>query len=415
MNAATVESRLTIQPPIPGRFTWNETTLTFQPLEPWPEGETVTVNLEAGAQSVRFLPMLQGRTWSFTIGSSRIIYLWPAGSPADLYAITPDEGETARLTETPLGVLDYALNAEGSRIVYATARADGGSDLNLLDLTSEEDRLVYACPEGALCQELALDPGGKLLAFERRDFTVGAAGKPVLGASQVWAIAVEGEAEDFPVGPADHVTSTPHWSPSGWLAYYDSTLRAIALVDLSVGGEPQPFNYIPYDLGLEGSWSPEGDFLLLPEIVFPEIAPAEGEVVNEASPFYSHLYRVEAASGLTMDLTGGLGGRVEDASPAYAPNGEWIAFTRKYLDADRWSLGRQLWLMRPDGSGARQLTIEPFFGFSSLDWSPDSTKLVFMRKNQVDIGQPAEIWLYEVEGGEFKRLVAGGYLPRWIP
>lgn len=108
-------------------------------------------------------------------------------------------------------------------------------------------------------------------------------------------------------------------------------------------------------------------------------------------------------------------GLVEDASPVYSPDGQWIAFTRKYLEQDRWTLGRQLWAMRADGSGAHPLTDEPDFNHSALAWSPDSGGLVYMRFDETNPTQASEIWLVGSDGEGARRLVVGGYLPRWIP
>ncbi|MGH9651398.1 MAG: TolB family protein, partial [Terriglobales bacterium] len=151
---------------------------------------------------------------------------------------------------------------------------------------------------------------------------------------------------------------------------------------------------------------PNGEYLLLPEIVFDEEQPAA-----QATVFSSHLFRVESETAIRQDLSLG---RVEDASPAYSPDGEWIAFGRKYLD-ERWTPGRQLWLMRADGTEPRPLTDEPDFNHSSISWNPDSGSLVYMRMSSVDPNLPSEIWVTDLAGSAALLLAEGGYLPMWIP
>ena len=62
----------------------------------------------------------------------------------------------------------------------------------------------------------------------------------------------------------------------------------------------------------------------------------------------------------------------DDAAPAWSPNGRWIAFVRR----QRGDVEREIWVMRPDGSGARRLT--SLHG-SSINpaWSPDGRRIVF--------------------------------------
>ena len=411
MDAASVESHLTIEPATPGSFAWQDRTLTFQPTQPWPEATSVTVKVSAGARSTRLLPLLTSSTWSFTISTSRICYLWPAGGQADLYFRSADGEDTVRLTQTALGVYDYNLASNAATLIYAAERADGGTDLHLLDLITGEDQLAFACPSGARCRAPALSPDGRFLVFEQFDLEGGSAAGRVPGPTRVWAADLSQASSVFPIGAEDHVTSMPTWSPAGVLAYFDNTLRAIALVDLSTAPTPTVLRYLPSDLGPIGSWSPDGAFLIFPEIVFPSgPAPTEGSV-----QFYSHIFRAEAASGEVVDLWRGGMGLVEDASPVYSPDGQWIAFTRKYLEQDRWTLGRQLWAMRADGSGAHPLTDEPDFNHSALAWSPDSGGLVYMRFDETNPTQASEIWLVGSDGEGARRLVVGGYLPRWIP
>jgi Tol biopolymer transport system component len=217
--------------------------------------------------------------------------------------------------------------------------------------------------------------------------------------------------EAYPVGDTAHLTSSPNWSSAGQMTYYDDTLKAIALVDINEGPGTQPYNFIPNDLGLSGSWSPDGQYLIYPSIVIRE---GDTEETTDVV-FYSHLYRMDVGTGSLIDLTGQNAGQVEDAAPSYAPDGETIAFTRKYLEDSRWTLGRQLWIMGADGSDSVQLTKDPNLHVSSIAWSPDGQMLTFVRRDIADISQPIEIWVIGVDGEGEEMLVEGGYSPQWVP
>ena len=95
-------------------------------------------------------------------------------------------------------------------------------------------------------------------------------------------------------------------------------------------------------------------------------------------------------------------------------NGEWIAFARKFLQFSEWTLGRQIWLMRNDGVGAFQLTEEANFNHSSIFWSADGERLIFMRLDRTNVSNSPEIWMVDVESGEATQLIVGGYLPMWV-
>ena len=129
---------------------------------------------------------------------------------------------------------------------------------------------------------------------------------------------------------------------------------------------------LPSELGIVGGWSPDGEFFVFPDVVILDETFEKNEVTGDEFPlFYSHIFRLSLSTGLVFDLSGIDFGLIEDASPVYSPNGLWIAFTRKYIEGARWSLGRQLWLMRSDGTGARQITQEPEYNHFAIAWNPD--------------------------------------------
>jgi Tol biopolymer transport system component len=420
MNRDSVIDHLGIDPPQRGEFSWQGETLIFKPADPWPAGSQVSVELGGGVRSARFLPLILGRHWYFEIGPARISYLWPSSGNADVYAQSLGNDEREALTQTSLGVGHYSLSADGTQIAYSALREDGGMDLRRLDLTTGEDRKILSCSGDARCVSLALSPEGDRLAFERFELQAGAAGQRVSGPSRVWLISLDEGGEPLPIGPEGHVSTAPAWSPNGWLTYYDNTLGAIALVDPLSVPEPTPHSYIANGLGNVTTWSPDGREIVMPEVVLlPEGSQPHGSAGagngDEEVQFFSHLKRVDVDSGLTENISGEAFGLVEDASPAYSPDGQRIAFTRKYLDSERWTLGRQLWLMDSNGEGPRQLTADPNFNYSALVWNADSSALAGMRFNQADMSQPPEIWWMDLDERQVHVLAIGGYIPQWIP
>ena len=106
---------------------------------------------------------------------------------------------------------------------------------------------------------------------------------------------------------------------------------------------------------------------------------------------------------------------VEDSSPVVNPLGDTFAFLRRFLDQTQWALGRQLWLSSKDGSKARALTDDIETNHSSISWSPDSSRLLFMRGAVKDLMQEPEVVWMDVEDEEIHSVVEGGFLPRWVP
>ncbi len=410
MDHAAVEAALTLTPALPGRFDWNANTLVFTPAQPWPLGGTVTVSL-AGGRSQRGLPLLGGRTWSFTVGQRRLAYL--AGAPnANLWVLPIDEGGAAQqVTTEPVGIYDYGVSPDGLNMAYAARREDGGADLRVVDLAAAQTRDLLLCPSES-CLSPSYSPNGRWLAYQRHSLAPGlAAGELILGPSQIYVHSLtDPAAADQPIG--DQGGRFPRWGPDSRLSYLDTTRAAIAVHDLAGGA----VTYVPNASGEIGTWTPDASAIVFAELIFPEHVhdPNETEAEHEAATdnFYSTLVRVVVATNESANLSGQ--NLVDDGSPMFAPSGAWLAFGRKTLVDEQWTPGRQLWLMRPDGSEAYALTDDPLYNHSAFRWSPDSKTLAYMRFNVADPSLPSEIWTVDMSDSQPTRLVEG-YLPEWLP
>ena len=98
----------------------------------------------------------------------------------------------------------------------------------------------------------------------------------------------------------------------------------------------------------------------------------------------------------TLPIEGGKaklidGGMAFDSQPRFSPDGQWIAFL-----SDREG-SENVWIMKADGSGPKQVSKDPNNEFASPAWDP-SGKYIYVSKTKFGIG-PREIWMYHVDGG----------------
>lgn len=422
----TVEERLQIEPAQTGRLTSEGHTLVFTPDKPWPNNKVISVHLSAGAQSSGLLSLATRSeiNWSFTVGYPRLAYLYPSDRAANLYLLNLQTGEIEQLTSYPGGVLDYTHNAIGTVLYYNIDFGDGGSAVYCQTLPSGETQQLLHCP-AALCRYPSISIDGAYLAYERTALS----GPDPANYPQVWLLPLQDgklpetgvPPQPFLVAPANHRTQQPQWSPQGQLTYYDQTISAFVIRDLAQDETIQ----IPSQTGISGDWSPEG-YYVIPEIY---INPVNSNLIDLDTIPSSRLLRF-SLDGSVLDLTGT--DSVEDASPVFSPTGNQLAFARKYLEVDRWTPGRQLWLISPDGTQARQVTNDPYYNHYDFAWSPDGSQLAYVRFNKNTLTEPPELWLMDIAksraasstasgaisgntGSYTSRLVSGGYSPQWIP
>jgi Tol biopolymer transport system component len=414
MDPASVQAGLALDPPLPGQWTVDGNTLIFTPAQGWPLGSVVTVRL-GGGRSERGLPLLGDDTWTFTVGTRRLAYL--SGPDAPNLWVLPIEGETAPqpVTTEPVGVYDFDVSPDGTTFIYAARRADGGADLRLIgaDGTGLSDLLL--CP-GEACVSPAFSPDGHRIAYQRHILVAGVAGGFSLGAARVYIYDLESGADTPAPDPESRFA---RWAPDGRLGYLDTLRQAVVVRDLDTGA----VTYVPNTSGEMGDWSPDGLAIVYPELIFPASTATPdpedpGHLDDIEGALYTHLALVFLATNELVSLSGDAE-LVDDGSPAFSPDGAWLAFGRKQVVLGQWTPGRQLWLMRPDGSAARALSDNPLYNHSAFAWSPDGAWLAYMRFKTDEPAAPAEIWLVGVDGaGQVTadpRRLAVGYLPDWLP
>ena len=116
-----------------------------------------------------------------------------------------------------------------------------------------------------------------------------------------------------------------------------------------------------------------------------DLAPGGKRIVFD---ILGDLYTMPAIGGRAARIAGGV---PFDTQPTYSPDGQWIAYVSDRSGADN------LWIARPDGSAARQIS----FGdddtvLVSPAWSADG-KAVFVSRYRPDLNN-YELWRYAIDG-----------------
>jgi Tol biopolymer transport system component len=411
MQPESVYEHLSIFPRTEGEFAWQGNTLVFTPNEPWINGRTIRVELRKGARSAGLIPLNTTLDYErrFTIGAPRLAYLYPANGSPNIYVYSPLTGEIEQITESG-GVLDFDVDMGANMLYFSQRSGQRGSRIFRMPLGGSDElgtETILECVD-ALCQGVKVSPAGKYLAYERTAF-VGGDGPAY---PQVWVLALAGDGRGangvpYRVGDPLHQTTTPHWSPDGWLTYYDYADEAFVVLDLQ--GEEEIM--LPNQTAEPGDWHPDGDRYIVPEITFVQLEDPGEDLLQEIGS--SHLILYQVSDGTSVDLT--VLDTLEDTAPLFSPDGSQIAFARKYLTVEQWTPGRQVWLMGLNGIDMVQLTNEPYYNHYSFSWNPAGETLAYVRFNQVALIEPPEIWVIDPGTSQASLVIEGGYAPQWIP
>jgi len=396
MDHAGTEARFQLDPPVEGHFTWTEETLAYYPTGALVRGSTYTVTLDAGAPAQNGRGTLPGSTWRFHVGQPRLLYM--ARDEAGHFQLYLAGDPPTQLSAGEADVWGYAVHPEGTSIVYSVDRGDDGTDLWLVDRAGKERRLLLKCP-GTSCTAPAWSSDGTWIAYERQDLsasTIGVRAGPVV--PEIWLLdPTSGKTQPL-YEETPTPGRTPAWSPTGQrLAFYDLTEMAIQIVDLE-SGEQQLFD----SLGGVGSWDPEGERMILPEVSFHN-QPGTGELL---------VVDFTTRKVATLDVPG----TSEETVPRWAPDGAWIAYGRAQLADGTSTAGTQLWIMRPDGTDAHPLVTDAAANLGAYAWRPDGGAIAYVQLRVEEMIDPhPALWVVTLPDGETQQVASEAILPGWLP
>jgi TolB protein len=301
--------------------------------------------------------------------NGRIAFL----SSNQIFTTDPDGSGVLQLTNDPNGAATPVFSHDGTRIAYKRLSDDPPED----DPTAIGD-LVVMNADGSNQAVIAVDVVGMSpTSWSPDDRQVLWTGTDIVHVDeQVFVAPADGSSPPRQIGDRDAFNWAPSWSPDGTrIAYISGPDLYVMNTD---GTDIQKVNQGTYDVQNGGAWYPDGSGLVM-----------------EAGAEENHDLWLVGLNG-TSDRPLATSSQTE-TSPAFSPDGEWIAFLRFAPDL-LWS---QVVIAKSDGSSERTLPGE--FGFSGLTWSPDGTRLLVGAVSRslvydVDAFGPAERQILDLPG-----------------
>jgi Tol biopolymer transport system component len=280
----------------------------------------------------------------------------PDGQP-EVYRMRANGSDQRKLSDTA-GVANGSpqWSADGQKIVFTSHPAFKEIDSEIYVMDSDGSEEVNLTDDTAWDTEPCWFPSGDRIAYVS-DRTTDGSGQEV----DIYALQVGSSGDTQPVRITNN---TPSEHESGPVVSPDGKQIAFALADPFAGvsdiyvmrSEPQSPTNLPKRLTFFGTrvasgpdWSPDGK-----QIAFV------GAFAGNADIY------VMNADG--TDQTRITSNPAQDSSPAFSPNGKYIAFSSTRGNADG-SSEEDIWKMKSDGSNPTQLTDDPAHNVEP-NWQP---------------------------------------------
>lgn len=330
----------------------------------------------------------------------QILYLgWDGAGVVQLWRLGED-GVAVALTAVTSDLFDFAVAPDAQTIAYSQVGKTSGSSIWQVDRNGRSSHQLLDCPT-TLCTDLVWAPSGQRLLFEQRD--------DERALPHLWWLDIA-SGQTAPLLANNYAPArSARFSPDGdWVSYASPTEGGVWLFEWANGRS----QFIPNELGSPAVWSPQEDAVVVSDHNLAVVHGSDGSDHTAHSHEVSEavqLYRIEVATGERTLLTAGVS--VDDGAAAWSPDGEWLAFGRSLWQT---AVGRQLWLVRADGSEAHALTDEPAIYHGPSHWSPNGRLLLF-QKGEVGGNGRSAIMTLDVATGDQQHLAAEGFQPAWLP
>lgn len=263
----------------------------------------------------------------------------------------------------PAGALPTISAVGAPRIVFATNRDGGIGNFEIYIMDADGQNAQRLTTNDAADRDPALSPDGSRIAF-----TSSRGGALDPGNLDIWVMNVDGTSLARLTSDAASDVR-PAWSPDGTRIAFTSARdgeNEIFVMDADGQNAVQLTNNTSFDAS--PAWSADGSkiaFACVPEGSDLEICIMNADGTGQAS--------------LTNN------GFVEN-DPSWSPDGR-IAFT-----SDRNGLNASVFVMNADGSNVQQLTPSSAGPDDQPAWSPDGTRIAFVRAN--------DIWVIAADGSD---------------